>query len=453
MVKIHRNIIICLLLLVSTANGFGQGHLYSEVTFDRSKVYVGEPVEVSIGIYTSTWFTKGVNFGNIKVNGAFSVYFRSVASSKRVNGKNYSGVVAIYNVFPYDNQDLEFPSLELNVETPNEGDSKGVRRTIKTNPRKITVKPVPNNYKSDQWLVSTGVTVQESWQGDLNNVKVGDVIQRRIYRNAYRTVSELIPPIHWDSIENISLYPTRAEIKSEKTKTSISASRSEGVRYLFEKEGPVTLPEIAITWWNPRQNKLFKRTLAARTIDVLPNPDLGMLESVRDSLQIAQTSSQENDSEKVAQTIFGLSLKQFLTYLFIALILLLSIYKFLRWLLFKKGLLNQWRRKKAAYLISETYFFKLFLSKVSDKNNAVSLTALYEWIDHLELSEPTIDNLARNYGSKNFLADLDNIEKSGDFKVIDQLHHIKEARQNYLKQRNSPDQNTSPNWINPSSFS
>ena len=89
MVDIHKKISFCLLLFMMTFHGFGQGHLFSEVNIDRSKVYVGEPVEVSVGIYTSTWFTKGVNFGNIKVNGAFTVYFRSVSSSKQMNGKNY----------------------------------------------------------------------------------------------------------------------------------------------------------------------------------------------------------------------------------------------------------------------------------------------------------------------------------------------------------------------------
>ena len=324
-----RKIIFPLLLLMISFHGFGQRHLFSEVTIDRSKVYVGEPVEVSVGIYTSTWFTKGVNFGNIKVNGAFTVYFRSVSSNKQVNGKNYAGVVAIYNVFPYDNKDLIFPSLEFTVETPNYGDSKGVKRVVKTKARNISVKAVPSNYNQDEWLVSSSVSVNESWQGDLNNVKVGNVIQRNIFRKAYGTVSELIPPVEWDSIEGVSLYPTRADIKSEKSKTSISASRSEGIRYLFEKEGTVTIPEITVTWWNPRQNKLYKRTLEEKTIEVLPNPDLGMLESVKDSLAIYNQEISEETSEEEELKIFGLSLKDFLTYLAIILLSVLLIYKFL----------------------------------------------------------------------------------------------------------------------------
>ena len=341
MVDIHKKISFCLLLLMMSFHGFGQRHLFSEVSIDRSKVYVGEPVEVSIGIYTSTWFTKGVNFGNIKVNGAFTVYFRSVSSSKQVNGKNYAGVVAIYNVFPYDNKDLIFPSLEFTVETPNEGDSKGVKRVVKTKARNISVKAVPNNYDQDEWLVSSSVSVRESWQGDVKNVKIGNVIQRTIYRKAFGTVSELIPPVKWDSIQGVSVYPTRAEINSEKSKTSISASRSDGVRYLFEKEGTVTLPEITVTWWNPRQNKLFKRTLKEKMIRVLANPDLGMLESVKDSLALYNQGIDTETSAEEELKILGLSLKDFLTYVTIILGSLFLIYKCLKWLLITKGLLKK----------------------------------------------------------------------------------------------------------------
>ena len=258
MVRCQAKHIIILLLLFQATIGFAQNNVVSEVSINRRSVYLGQPVEVSVGIFTPTWFTKGVNFGNIKVNGAFTIYFRSVSTSKKINGKNYAGVVAIYNVFPYDDEDLVFPSLEMVVETPDEGGFKGIKRSVKTKSRDIVVKAVPNGYNANDWLVANNVSVNESWQGDLKTVKVGDVIQRSVYRKAYGTVSELIPPVFWDSIQGVSIYPSRSSINTEKTKTSISATRTESVRYLFEKEGTVTLPEITITWWNPNQNKLLK---------------------------------------------------------------------------------------------------------------------------------------------------------------------------------------------------
>jgi hypothetical protein len=185
MVRRISHIAFVLILLFASAQIFGQRHVFSEVRVNQSNPYVGQPVEVSLSIYTSTWFTQGVNFGNIKVNGAFTVFFRSVPSSKKVNGKNYSGVTAIYNVFPYDNKDVVFPSLEFTVETPREGDYKGVPVKVKTTERAIRVKSIPKGIESNTWLVANGLNISENWQGNEKSIKVGDVLERKVTRKAY----------------------------------------------------------------------------------------------------------------------------------------------------------------------------------------------------------------------------------------------------------------------------
>mgnify|MGYP000539152597 FL=1 len=112
MVKGFRKYTALLIFLIGIGT-FAQGHLSSSVSLSKNSVYVGEPVQVTVSVFTSTWFTKGVNPGNIKVNGAFTVYFRSLSTSKQVNGKTFAGVQLYFNVFPYENEPIEFPSLEI----------------------------------------------------------------------------------------------------------------------------------------------------------------------------------------------------------------------------------------------------------------------------------------------------------------------------------------------------
>jgi len=449
MVGLTSRHIMMLLLVFQVSLCFAQSKVISEVSINRNSVYVGQPVTVSVGIFTPTWFTQGVNFGNIKVNGAFTVYFRSVSSTKNINGKSYAGVVAIYNVFPYDDDDLVFPSLDMEVETPDEGDFKGKKRAVKTRSRNIIVKAVPKGYNSNEWLVANNVSLSESWQGDLNNVKVGDVIQRSVYRKVFGTVSELIPPVLWDSIEGISTYPTRSSINTEKTKTAISASRTEGVRYLFEKEGTITLPEITVTWWNPNQNKLLKRTLKEKTITVLPNPDLGMLESVKDSLQLDRQHINEETADDETMKIFGLSVKDFATYIFVLLLAIYIVYRSLKWLLISKGLLNKWKQKRLLALESEHHFFKLFLNQVSKKNKKESINALYLWIDRLDLKEPTLGYFASNYGNSQLICSIEQATLNQPFDLFSHVEDIKKARNNYLKTINPISISKSDDWINP----
>lgn len=450
MVKSALHICIGLFILMISASAVSQRHVFSEVKINRSEVYVGQPVEVSVGIYTSTWFTKGLNFGNIKVNGAFTLYFRSVSTNKKINGKTYAGVIAIYNVFPYDDADLVFPSLEFTVETPNEGDYKGIPIQVKTQERTIPVRSVPNGFDRDQWLVASGVNVSETWSKNETRIKVGDVIQRSITRNVNGTVSELIPPIIWDSISGISSYPTRSEVRNEKTKTSIKSFRTEGVRYLFEKEGVVTLPEIEVSWWNPNQKKLFKRTLASKTFEVLPNPDLGMLESARDSLEVSLNSEQEASPSDEEKLIFGLTYTEFARYLLGGFLLIYVFYRLLRWVFVTKGLLKKIRDRRVAYLSSEPYFYKRFQASLKEQEIQITINALYRWIDQLNLEEPTLQYFAQAYGNEEFKSFSSvSLEKITAQEFKNQKSNFQNARSVYLQGLDKEIDGNNTVWINP----
>ena len=167
----------------------------------------------------------------------------------------------IYHVFPYSEKDLLFPSLDITVESPAEGDYKGARHLVKSAEKRIRVTPVPAGFDRDEWLVTTGLGISDNWEGDLQHVKVGDVLERQITRTAQGTVSELIPPIGWDSVPDVSMYAARSVVRNNKTATDISAVRTETMRFLFEKEGEVILPEMVFSWYDPVQKQLYKRTL------------------------------------------------------------------------------------------------------------------------------------------------------------------------------------------------
>ncbi|WP_335966375.1 BatD family protein [Galbibacter sp. PAP.153] len=409
--------------------------VWSSVQVNKKSVYVGEPVQVSITVYTSTWFTKGLDLGNITVNGAFTVYFRPVSRSFMQNGKNYSGVELIYHVFPFSDDDIQFPSLDIEVETPPPGGYKGVKRVVKSKAVTINVKPIPANFKHSEWLVATSLNVSERWSGSTKNIKVGDVLERTITRNAGWTVAELIPPTEWDSLPHVSIYPGRSEIHSNKSKTAISAQRTETVRYLFEEEGDVTIPDKVYTWYNSYHKKLYKRTLKGMTVHVGPNPDLGMLESVRDSLMFQQQEivANENKNETKTLTILGLSPKQFVIATLGALLLLLLLFRFFKWLL------KYIKARRKAYLHSELYYFNRLKKAIRSKDELQIKNAMYRWIDELDLKEPSINYLIIACGSES------SIDKTALATTLTQKN-VKELRKNYLHRE---EHQKKIFWINP----
>lgn len=436
-----------LLLLLCWQGAYAQAHLISDVKVKQSSVYVGQPVEVTVSVFSSTWFTRGVDPGNIQVNGAFTVYFRSVSSSKQINGKTYAGVEMIFNVFPYEEEDILFPSLEIRVETPDEGGYKGVSRTVRTPERRITVMPAPPGTDKSQWLVASGVIVQERWSGDRRTVKVGDVLERNIHREASGTVAQLIPPIQWDSLPGVSLYPARSEVNNQQTRTAISASRSDGVRYLFEREGEVEIPEKVLTWWNPLQNRFYKRTLPAYTIDVHPNPDLGMLESVRDSLAFQTAGLDGTAGEDADLSIWGIPLKWVIAgFVSLVLSLILLVYG-------SKSLGATIKKRQEFYRHSELFYFRSFKKTSRQENPAKTVAALYRWIDHLGLKEPNIQYFVRYYGTGQLDGELEIMESYYNSKtnlsMKLNLRAWSKARRNYLSGNFQIPDREEDLWINP----
>ena len=294
--------------------------------------------------------------------------------------------------------------------------------------------------------------VKESWSGDKTLVKVGDVLERSISREVEGTVSELIPPIHWDSLSGVSLYPARSEVNNHKSRTAISASRMDGIRYLFEKEGELRIPEKVLTWWNPVEGKFYKRTLPGFTIDVLPNPDLGMLESVRDSLVVQTAGESKTADDQSAITIWGVPLKWFiaaLTGFLVSLFLLANGIKRLRGII---------RKRRELYRNSELFYFRNF-KKVSKQQNPVkSLEVLYRWIDQMDLMKPTLQYFVATYGSASLVRDVELLEQHIN-SVLTRAFSINlkawsEARKNYVSGTEQPgNESDRAMWINPSQTS
>ena len=398
-----KHIILCITVGLFSHLGWSQV-VISEVTVNKSSVYVGEPIELNIGIYTSTWFTKGVDIGNIKVNGAFSVYFRSLSTSRKIKGKNYAGVQFIYNVFPFENQDIVIPSLEVQIESPKEGDYKGIKRTLKTKERTIKIKPFPPGIDASAWLVTSSMSVNDQWLGNTKTLKVGDVIERKIKRRAAGTVSELIPPVIWDTISGVSLYPSQSDINSNKSKTAISATRTDGLRYLFEEEGEVIIPDMEFTWWHPYRNRFYKKTIKGLTVNIVPNPNLDILKTTKAALVAESLDDESKTTEEKELLIFGWSIKVFITVL-LAGIILMALF-----IISLKKLIGFLKKKREIFKQSEKYAFKQFLKACSSQNKLKIIPLLYRWIDKFDLQEPTLNAFALKAGSPELHKEIQSLE-------------------------------------------
>jgi hypothetical protein len=444
---------IIVLILIISGKCYSQ-NLVSYATVNPDDVYIGQPVQLVVSVYSSTWFTSGIDVGNIQIDGALTVYFRSVSNSRTFSGKNYAGVDFFYNVFPTQEGTITIPSLTINVESPKPGGYKGIKHTITTKPKSVNVKGVPIGYDPNNWLVARSLNVTEKWSSPLQNVKVGDVLQRTISRSSAGTLSEFIPATQWDSVVGISLYPKRPQVSTNKSKTAVSARRTETVNYLFEKEGDITLPAIEYVYWNSRTKKFYKKQIDSISINVKPNADLAMLASIKKSLQKEGLTELEEETKPFL--IFGLTPKVFIKYF---IFLLLELY-FL-FIVFKR-VIKFYRKKHSEYLKSEFYAFKKVTKTI--RNNDINLFTKTSnaWLLKLETHDMTLKKLITDFGTDKFDKVINQInedtyklhEKSDKTNFEMLSNELKNARKRYFKEQKqvtSSKQKNNP-WLNPTAF-
>lgn len=145
-------------------------------------------------------------------------------------------------------------------------------------------------------MVAKNVSVRETWNKDLQNLKVGDVVERKIVISAEGTLPSLILPIKIEEPENVSIYPAEAELQDKRNDKDIEGVRNEIYSYLLEKEGELIIPEQIIRWWNPVTKKTYQRTLQEQKLNIAPNPDMTLMESLNDSLLAMNSSTIDGET-------------------------------------------------------------------------------------------------------------------------------------------------------------
>ncbi|MDW5287650.1 BatD family protein [Formosa sp. PL04] len=442
--------IVAVLFLLGINFGYAQ-QLISYTSINHTEAYIGQPVQMTVSVYSNTWFTKGVDVGNIQVEGALTVYFRSVSNTRTFSGKQFAGVDFIYNVFPTQEGVITIPELTIHVESPKPGGYEGIKHTIHTKPKAITVKGVPPGYNPNNWLVSSTLNVNEKWNVSIKKVKVGDVLQRSIHRSASGTLGEFIPAVVWDSVAGVSIYPKRPSVNTNKTKTYVSASRTDGANYLFEKEGDVTLPRIEFVYWNYNNRKFYKKVIDSVTIHVEANPDLSMLAGIKKQLEAEATIVPEEEQPFL---ILGLTVKTFVEYLVLGILLLYILYKLLPWL-FRKT-----RARYKTYHASEHYAFRNLVRSLEDRDEYKILNHLKIWLLKLDSDIPSMQAFITVYGNEALKKEYNNLEERANgnttaiFSSSQFKTELKAARARYLKRDQSAvisKKNTkiSERWLNP----
>ncbi len=376
---------------------------FARVQLDRSSVYVQQPFKVTITVLTATWYTAPIEFDNLQVPNAFVLPFnRTTPGMYDHNGEQYAGIQFYFIVFPYKAGQFTIPAITVHATTPPKGSSESRRITIKTPVQHFTVKSIPDNVEGD-WLVAKSITLHEHWNKPLSDLKVGDVIERTVTVQARGTLPQFIPPLTEEKLNFANVYPQDPELKDTRNAYDANGELTQSFIYLLEKEGEFVIPSMKVQWWNPNAGKINARSLPQHTLHIKANANLGMVTTIRDSLNVAQQVVPASKAKDQSLMILGMHWYWFMAY---ALTTLFILYVFVQVII---RLVRQLKKRYASYKRSERYWFRS-LMRTSDP--MVFWKRLYQWWDRVdtENKNPVLRELIAEYND----ADLKKTLQTGN---------------------------------------
>jgi len=406
--------IILIISFTCGAIAFGQNKpakVWATATFNKSSVMLGEPLVVTITVYTSTWFTKAPIFEEIQVKDAIMVPLekRSNATSITIGRKQYPAIKQQFVVYPNRIGKNTLPSFKVTLTSPPEGDYKGRERIVQSKTREFTVLPPPEGIDTKNWIAAYNVKLTDSWNTPLKDLKAGDVLERRITINASGALSAAIPPLEIDTINFGSIYFKTPLLNNRQNTNSFSGTRVEIINYLIESDGDFTIPEVNFNWFNLRTKTLKTETIKPLSISVAPNPDLDFILSRQKELQaelaLNEAIAEEEDPEPFV--LFGLNWWQLLLVLASLILVIKVIFNVFSKLKFKR------KQREQLELESEGHYFKLLIEAIHAGQSDVVIKQLFFWYDRFRENRynPALSDLISRTNATDFVDHLKLLEE------------------------------------------
>jgi hypothetical protein len=194
----------------------------------------------------------------------------------QLSGATYGVIERKYAIFPQKSGTSTIKPLVLNADVVARGKQSFFssqmtqRRIVKSNPVTLNVQAIPANFGNSMWLAAENVELSQTWSGNFSQMKVGEPLTRTIKLVAQGSMIGQLPELNNAQIDaQIKTYNDQPVLHEDKTPTGIIATREEKIAFIPAKGGSYTLPEIKISWFNTRSQKIETTTLPEMNLTVL----------------------------------------------------------------------------------------------------------------------------------------------------------------------------------------
>ena len=271
-------------ITVNTANAAPPGEIqeiFSEMELSKDKLYVQEQLLVTFRIFSAVQVREISLAESFAVENANVELVSETNFRRTIKGQVYRAYEVIYAVHPQHSEALLIPGLTWNLILAGSQQTnswfndpfrslRGQVKRLRTDPRTVTVNPVPTNYSGVDWLPAADISLEQHWSADPSRFVVGEPISRSITLTAKGLTAAQIPTIPQIQNDVVKTYSDQPQFDEIKSREGVTGIRIETSAIVPKQAGEFTLPPVRVTWWDTVNGHEQVTELAAQTINVAP---------------------------------------------------------------------------------------------------------------------------------------------------------------------------------------
>ena len=232
-----------------------------------------------------------LEINNVRLRRVHQNSFRNI-----VNGQQQIVTEIRFALFAEKPGEITIPSIQYQGTVSPKGfqnrsffQQRGSRLFRKSPPKQLTVLPIPGN-SNGWWLPASKLILQETWEPNPPEFRVGEPVTRTIIIQAEGVEAEQLPDWDTPDLSGIKIYAEPPVLETKETPQGVSALGKTSQALIPSSTGELLIPGVQIRWWDVQNRKFQVSQIPERKVNVLPPMDLI---KTQENVQISKIPTQQ----------------------------------------------------------------------------------------------------------------------------------------------------------------
>lgn len=178
------------------------------------------------------------------------------------------------------------PVTAVGKVVPPEADE--LRFDLASSPVEITISDVPATYDADWWLASSRAEIDEQWSLPVTDIRVGELVQRRISLRVWGVSDERLPVLEHPPAQGVTISLRSSATRTETSPDGLIAYADYVWDLEVQKQQVIFIKPIGLTYWDPSEHRQKAVSAKGHRLEPLPADSEGVADALMQEAAAAQ---------------------------------------------------------------------------------------------------------------------------------------------------------------------